>query len=172
MRAGCTIIKSRFERDHEATQRSAERVDLRRSLSGRGSSPTPLWKLWQETLCTYPEIVGELQGEDGDALIVKGASNGAGNIAGDDGDEAGRQQPCALVPQLAGQQEGGDGGETAEHGCQKDAHVPDVDRDVQEVQNVVDEAGGDHQAWIYLYRGAQRQSFNKEANMKSRLEGK
>lgn len=95
-------------------------------------------------LDTYPEVVGELQGEDGDALIVEGASDGAGDVAGDDGDEAGCQQPCALVPQLARQQEGGDGSETTENWRQEDTHVPDVHRDVEHVEDVVDEAGSRH----------------------------
>lgn len=95
-------------------------------------------------LYTYPEVVGELQGEDGNALIVKRASDGAGDIARDDGNEAGRQQPCTLVPQLACQQEGGDGGQTAKHRCQKDTHIPDVDRDVEQIEHIVDEAGSRH----------------------------
>ena len=94
--------------------------------------------------CTYPEVVGELQGEDGDALIVERACNRAGDIARDDGDEAGRQQPCTMVPQLLRQQEGGDGGQTAEHRCQKDTYVTDVDGDVEQVKHVVDEAGSHH----------------------------
>lgn len=95
-------------------------------------------------LYTYPEIVGELQRKDGDALIVKRASDRAGDIARDDGNEAGRQQPCTLVPQLAGQQEGGDGGQTTKHWCQKDTHVPDVDRDVKQIEDIVDETGSRH----------------------------
>lgn len=106
--------------------------------------------------CTYPEIVGELQGEDGDALIVKGASNRAGDVAGDDGNEAGRQQPCTLIPQLPSQQEGGDGGQTAEHRRQKDAHITDVDRDVEQVEDIVDKACSHHQPWVYLREGRRR----------------
>lgn len=49
---------------------------------------------------TYPEVVGELKGEDSDALIIEGASDRAGDVSRDDGNEAGRQQPCTLVPQL------------------------------------------------------------------------
>lgn len=94
--------------------------------------------------CTYPEVVGELQGEDGDALIVERASDRAGDIARDDGNEAGRQQSCTLVPQLSCQQEGGDGGQTAEHRCQKDTHITDVDCDVEQVEYVVDKAGSHH----------------------------
>lgn len=104
---------------------------------------------------THPKVVGELQGEDGDALVVEGARHRAGDVAGHDGDEAGRQQPGALVPQLAGQQEGGDGGEAAEHRRQEDAHVPDVHGDVQHVEDVVDEAGGHHEAGVNL-RGGER----------------
>lgn len=93
---------------------------------------------------TYPEVVGELQGEDGYALVVERAGDRTGDIARDDGNEAGRQQPCTLVPQLPRQQEGGDGGQTAEHRCQKDTHVTDVDRNVEQVEHVVDEAGSHH----------------------------
>lgn len=94
--------------------------------------------------CTYPEVVGELQGEDGDALVVEGARDGAGDVARDDGNEAGRQQTRPLVPQLPRQQEGGDGGQTAEHRRQEDTHVPDVDGDVEQVEHVVDETGSHH----------------------------
>lgn len=107
--------------------------------------------------CTYPEVVGELQGEDGDALIVERACDGAGDIARHDGDEAGRQEPCTLVPQLPRQQEGGDGCQTAEHRCQKDTHVTDVDSDVEQVEHVVDEAGSHHQPRVYLSEGAERE---------------
>lgn len=85
-----------------------------------------------------------MQGEDGDALVVERASDRAGDIAWDNGNEAGRQQPCTLVPQLPCQKEGGDGGQTAEHWRQKDTHVADVDRDVEQVENIVDEAGSHH----------------------------
>lgn len=94
--------------------------------------------------CTYPEVVGELQGEDCDALIIKRASHRTGDVSGDDGDEAGRQQPRALIPQLPCQQEGGDRRQAAEHRCQEDAHVSNVDSDVQQVQHVVYEARSHH----------------------------
>ena len=99
---------------------------------------------------THPEVVGELQGEDGDALVVEGAGHRAGDVAGDDGDEAGGQQAGALAPQLLGQQVGGDGGEAAEHGRQEHAHVPDVHRDVEQVEDVVDEARRHHEARVHL----------------------
>lgn len=98
----------------------------------------------------YPEVVGELQGKDGDAFVVKGAGNGAGYVAGDDGDEAGREQPGALIPQLPCQQEGGDGGQAAEHRSQEHTHISDVDGDVQQVEHIVDEARCDHQTWVHL----------------------
>ncbi len=107
---------------------------------------------------TYPEVVCELQGKDGDAFIVEGASDRAGDVAGDDGDKAGCKQPCPLVPQLPRQQKGGDGGQAAEHRSQEHTHVPDVDGDMQQVEHIVDEARCDHQARIHLeeegkYRG-------------------
>lgn len=98
----------------------------------------------------YPEVVRELQGEDGDAFVVEGARDGAGDVAGDNGDEAGRQQAGALVPQLPREEKGGDGGQAAEHRGQEHAHVADVHGDVQQVQHVVDEPRRDHQAWIHL----------------------
>lgn len=73
-------------------------------VGGRGRLNESIWRgrsgraEHQRLGSTYPEIVGELQGKDGNALVVKGASNRAGNIARNDGDEAGRQQPRALVP--------------------------------------------------------------------------
>lgn len=98
----------------------------------------------------YPEVVGELQGEDGNAFVVEGARDRARDVAGDDGDEAGRQQAGALVPQLPREQKGGDGGQAAEHGSQEHAHVTDVHGDVQQVEHVVDEARRDHQTRIHL----------------------
>lgn len=103
----------------------------------------------------YPEVVGELQGKDSDAFIVEGASDGAGDVARDDGDEAGREQPGALVPQLPRQQKGGDGGQAAEHRSQEHTHIPDVDGDVQQVEHIVDEARCDHQTWVHLEEEAE-----------------
>ncbi|TNN41722.1 hypothetical protein EYF80_048111 [Liparis tanakae] len=91
-----------------------------------------------------PKVVGELQREDGDALVVEGARDGAGDVARHDGDEAGRQQTGALVPQLPRQQVGGDGRQPAEHRRQEHAHVADVDGEVEQVEHVVDEAGSHH----------------------------
>lgn len=93
---------------------------------------------------TYPEVVGELKGEDSDALIIEGASDGAGDVSRDDGNEAGRQQPCSLVPQLPCQQKGRDGGQTAEHWGQKDTHISDVDCDVEQVEDIVNKPCSHH----------------------------
>lgn len=98
----------------------------------------------------YPEVVGELQGKDGDAFVVERAGHGARDVARHNGDEAGRQQAGALVPQLPGQEEGGDGGQAAEHRRQEHAHVADVDGDVEQVEHVVDEARRGHQTRVHL----------------------
>lgn len=76
---------------------------------------------------TYPEVVGKLQGKDGDALVVKRTCHRARDVAWNNGDEAGCQQPRTLVPQLPGQQEGGDGSQATEHRRQKDTYIPNVD---------------------------------------------
>lgn len=99
---------------------------------------------FKDAKCTYPEVVGELQGENGDALVVKRASDGPRDVARDNGDEACSQQTCTLVPELPCQQERGDGGETAEHRRQKDTHIADVHRDVEQVEHIVDEACSHH----------------------------
>ena len=91
-----------------------------------------------------------MEGEDGDALIVKRARHRPRDVAWDYGDEAGCQQPRTLVPQLPGQQERGDGSQAAEHGCQKDTHITDVNCDVEQVEHVVDKACSHHQPWVYL----------------------
>lgn len=91
-----------------------------------------------------------MQGKDGNAFIVEGASNRPGDVARDDGNEAGRKQPSTLVPQLPRQQEGGDGGQAAEHWSKEHTYVPDVDGDVEQVEHIVDEARCDHQTWVYL----------------------
>lgn len=100
--------------------------------------------------CTHPQVVCELEGEDSDALIVERASDGAGDVPRDDGDEAGGQQPGSLVPQLPRQEEGGDGRQAAEHRRQKDADIPDMHRHMQHVQHIVDKARSDHQPGVHL----------------------
>lgn len=96
------------------------------------------------TAQAYPKVVGELQGKDGDAFVVERSCHRAGNVSWYDGDEAGREQPGTLVPQLPRQEEGGDGGQAAEDWGQEHTHVPDVDSDVQQVEHIMDEACCDH----------------------------
>lgn len=58
-----------------------------------------------------PQVVREHEGEDGDALVVVGAGHRAGDVPGDDGDEAGGEEAGALRPKLLRQEVGGDGGQ-------------------------------------------------------------
>lgn len=99
---------------------------------------------------SYPEVEGELQGKDGDAFVVKGASHRAGDVTRDNGNEACCKQPRSPVPQLPCQQKGGDGGQPAKYRGQEHTHIPDVDSDVQEVEDIVDEACCGHKAWVHL----------------------
>ena len=50
---------------------------------------------------------------------------------------------------LAKQETNSLGCQTGEGRRKHDTDISDVDRDVEEVQGVVDDAGGDHQAWIH-----------------------
>ena len=70
-----------------------------------------------------PQVVGEHEGEYGDALVVVGARHTATYVAGHDADKSGREQARTLTPQLFGEEVGGDGGQTAEKGRQKHAHL-------------------------------------------------
>lgn len=99
---------------------------------------------------THPEVVGELQGENGNALIIERAGHGAGDVAGYDGDETCRQQPRTLIPQLSCQQEGGDGGQAAEDGRQEHANVSDVNGHMEQIQYVVNQTRRHHQTRIHL----------------------
>ena len=110
---------------------------------------------------TYPEVVGELQGKDSYAFIVKGASHRTGNIAWDNGNEAGCQQPCTLVPQLSSQQKGRDGGQATENWGQEHTYVPYMDRNVEQVQHLVDEACSHHKTWVNLGEGERRAEIIK-----------
>lgn len=99
---------------------------------------------------THPEVVGELQGENGNALIIERAGHRAGDVAGYDGDETCRQQPRTLIPQLSRQQEGGDGGQAAEDGRQKHANISDVNSHMKQIQYVVNQTCRHHQTRIHL----------------------
>ena len=46
-------------------------------------------------LVLLPQIVGEEHAEDGDALVVVGAGDGARDVAGHDGDHGGRD--CGMI---------------------------------------------------------------------------
>ena len=56
-----------------------------------------------------PQEECEEESEDGDAFVVVGARHRAGDVAGDDGDEACREKASTSVPYLPGQQERCDG---------------------------------------------------------------
>ena len=98
--------------------------------------------------CFDPEVVGEHQGEDCDALIVVAPRHGPADVAGHDGNEAGSEESGALRPEFLGEEVGGDGRQSGEERSQEDADVSDVDRDVEEAQHVVDGAGGEHEAGV------------------------
>ena len=55
----------------------------------------------------YPQIVCKEEGKYGNALVVIGTSDRAGDVAGDDGNETSSQKTSTIVPDLASQQETG-----------------------------------------------------------------
>ena len=95
-----------------------------------------------------PQVVGEHEGEDGDALVVVRPGHRSGDVPGHDGDETGREKSRPARPELLGEQVSRDGRETAEQRRQEDADVPDVGRDVEVGEDVVDGPGRDHQTGV------------------------
>ena len=80
-----------------------------------------------------PQVVGEHEGEDGDALVVVRPGHRSGDVPGHDGDETGREKSRPARPELLGEQVGDEDGEGGEEGRQEDADVPDVHGEVEEV---------------------------------------
>ncbi len=74
---------------------------------GQGTPCGPVDRAGLDSL--DPQVVGEHEGEDGDALIVVRPGHGARDVSRHDGDETSGEESGALRPQLLGQQIGGDG---------------------------------------------------------------
>lgn len=58
-------------------------------------------------LYTHPQIIGEHEREDGDALIVVAPGHRATDVAGHHGDETRSEQPCPGRPHFFGEEVGG-----------------------------------------------------------------
>ena len=95
-----------------------------------------------------PQVVSEEHAKDGDALVVVGPRHRAGDVAGDNGDHGGGDEPGARRPQLGGELVGDDGGEGGKEGRQEDADLAHVHRQVEGGQHPVDGGRGHHQARV------------------------
>ena len=91
------------------------------------------------------EVEGEQQREDGDALVVVGPGDGAGDVSGADGDERGGDEAGPGVPDLAAEGVGDERGVGGEEGGGEDADLPDVDGEGERAEEAVEQRGGDHQ---------------------------
>ena len=127
--------------DEDVSSPGRDHVEIGQSSPG---SPVN----WAGLHCLDPEVVGEHEGEDSDALIVVAPRHGPADVAGHDGNEAGSEEPRALRPEFLGQEVGGDRRQSREERSQEDTDVSDVNRDVEEAQHVMNGAGGDHQAGV------------------------
>lgn len=94
----------------------------------------------------HEEVECEQQREDGDTLVVVGARDGAGDVARDDGDERGGDEPGPGVPDLAAEGVGDERGVGGEEGRGEDADLPDVDGEGERAEEAVEQRGGDHEA--------------------------
>lgn len=94
----------------------------------------------------HEEVEGEQQREDGDALVVVGAGDGAGDVPRADGDERGGDEPRPGVPDLAAEGVCDERGVGGEEGRGEDAYLADVDGEGERVEEAVEERGGDHEA--------------------------
>ena len=113
---------------------------------GHGAEGCPVDVPGLDTL--DPEVVGEQHAEDGDALIVVAARHGAGDVSGDDGDHSGRRESGPDTVQLRREEVRHDGGQRGEEGGEEHANLPDINTDVDAVEKVVDDAGGDHETGV------------------------
>lgn len=96
----------------------------------------------------HKEVEGEEEGEDGDALIVVRSGDGAGDVAGADGDERGCDEADGGVVDLGAEEVGDEGGVCGEEGGGEDADLADVDGEAEEVEDGVEEGGGEHEAGV------------------------
>ena len=111
-----------------------------------------------------PRVEGEHEQKDRNSFVVVGSCDGTRNVSRGDADERSREQTSALILHLlrepgasvskaTGEREahahiGRPGREGTEARREEDANVADVDREVECVKNVVNDAAGGHQARI------------------------
>jgi hypothetical protein len=94
----------------------------------------------------HEEVECEQQREDGDAFIVVGTGDGAGDVTRDDGDERGGDEPRPGVPDLAAEGVGDERGVGGEEGRGEDADLADVDGEGERAEEAVEQRRGDHEA--------------------------
>eukprot|EP00754_Rhynchopus_humris_P001249 Rhum_TRINITY_DN10757_c0_g2::Rhum_TRINITY_DN10757_c0_g2_i1::g.40138::m.40138 len=97
----------------------------------------------------HEPVEGVDDGEDRNSLVVVGARDGPADVARNDGDEGSRHETGTRVPALLGQKEGDQGRVAGKEGGEEHAHVPDVNREVEEVQRVVNGTRGEHQTRVH-----------------------
>lgn len=96
-----------------------------------------------------PQVEGEDQQEDCNGLVVVAARNRAGDVSRCDAHEcSGHETGRGRRAHLSGDQVGSERSQAGEAGCKEHTDVADVDRDGEEAEEVVDDAGGDHEAWV------------------------
>ena len=95
-----------------------------------------------------PHVVSEQHAEDGNALVIIGASHWSRDVARDDGNHSRSNKPRPRSPELLGEVVCDESGEGGEERGKEHTHIPDVNGDIEEVHDVVKNSWSHHQTYI------------------------
>jgi len=95
-----------------------------------------------------PEIVGEEHAKDGDGFIVITTSDTPGDISGDNRDHPSSTETCPGRVEFAGEQISYHRSKRGESRCEEHTDFSHIDRDIDSIEDVIEEAGSDHEARI------------------------
>ena len=85
-----------------------------------------------------PHVVGEQHAEDGNALVIIGASHRSRDVTRYDGNHPCSNKPCPRSPKLLGEVVCDKGGEGGEEWGKKYTHIPNVNGNIEKVHDVVE----------------------------------
>lgn len=96
-----------------------------------------------------PQEESEDQEEDGNGLVVVTSSHGARDVTrGYAHEHGGEKTSRGRGGHLIGEQVGGNGRQARKRWCEKDANVSNINRNREELEEVVNNTAGDHESGV------------------------